>query len=119
MELVAARPVGPAKLKHKIEPFLDDGRRRIPVEGMLQHDEIMIEEKRLLMADIDGEIGIGGIEVVKSDAGQVADGVMKGTLDMRTGQAGMGKEDEDLHEISKIEDADRSGQGTRISSRRQ
>jgi hypothetical protein len=86
---------------------------------MLQHDEIMIEEKRLLMADIDGEIGIGGIEVVKRDAGQVAHGVIESTLDMRTGQAGMGKEDEDLHEASKIEDADRSGQGTRISSRRQ
>src|SRR5262245_50816712 len=34
-ELVATRPIGPPQLEDEIEPLLDDGGRRVPVEGML------------------------------------------------------------------------------------
>ena len=61
----AARAIGPAVLQHQILPFLDDGGRRVPVEGVLQHDEIMIEQPLLLARDVDVEVGILGVEIAR------------------------------------------------------
>ena len=61
-------------LKHEIEPFLDDGRGGIPVEGVLQDDEVVFKQQGLFAVDIDQEIGIGGVEVVNGDALEIPDG---------------------------------------------
>jgi hypothetical protein len=49
---------------------------------MLEHDEIMFAQQCLLAADIDGEVRIGGIEVVKCDAVQIAHRIGENAMDM-------------------------------------
>jgi hypothetical protein len=97
MEAVAARAVGPADLEDEVEPLLHDGGAGVPVEGMLEDDQIMVRKQSLLMGHIDREMRILGVEIANGDALEAADGCDHGPLDERRRQARMREEDEDFH----------------------
>ena len=62
------RTIGPVMLQDEVEPFLDDRRRGVPIEGMLENDDIVGLEEGLFVVNIDGKIGIGGVEIVDGNA---------------------------------------------------
>src|SRR5688572_25456146 len=97
MESCAFRPICPVEFQDQVQPFLDDGRHGIPVEGMLQHDKAVLKEARLFRFHVDVEIGVGVIKVVYSDPGDGADRIEQSALDDRSLKAGMSKHDENFH----------------------
>ena len=76
--------------QNHIEPFLQQGRRRIPIQGELQNDQAVVEELPLFRLHIDEEIGIGLIEVMDGDLLVNAHGVEQGRIGARTMQRRMG-----------------------------
>ena len=98
LEGVAALAVGPAVFQHQVLPFLEDGRRAVPVKGVLEDDEVVFGEQLLLALDVDEEVGIGLVQIVEGDAGQVPDFADEAHVDPAFLQGGMGEKDEDgLH----------------------
>ena len=100
MELGAARAIGPIMLKYEVEPFIDDRRCGIPVEGMLQNNEVVVQQQFLFMVHVDQEIGIGGVDVMNGDAVQIPDSAQHFRLHDGVRHFWMGKNDEDFHRLN-------------------
>ena len=89
---VQCRPVGPIRetvFQYEILPFLQDGRRRIPVEGMLENDNLMIDQPRLFKVNIDLEIRVLGVQI---DEGHTVDAgrcIRQRAIDFRAVQSRM------------------------------
>jgi hypothetical protein len=74
-------------------------RRRIgvvPEHRVLEDDHVVFGQQCLLGAGVDLEVGVGGVQVVHGDMGQVADGVHQGLVGLRLGQVGVTYDKENL-----------------------
>ena len=72
---VPRSPVGEAVFEHEVLPLLQDGGRTVPVERVLEDDEVVRGEEPLLVLHVELEIVVPLVEVVKRDAIQPAHGV--------------------------------------------
>jgi len=68
VEDVAPVTVGEAVFEHEIEPLFQEGGATIPVERMLEDDDVVGPQELLLMGDVDVKIRVGLVEIVKRDA---------------------------------------------------
>ena len=59
--------VGPAMLEDEVLPLLQQRRRAVPEEGVLENDDVVGDEQRLLARHVDVEIGICLVEVVDGE----------------------------------------------------
>ena len=60
----ALTPVGPAVLEHQVLPLLQDRRARVPVERVLEDDDVVLLEQTLLPRDVDVEVRVRLVEIV-------------------------------------------------------
>ena len=55
-------------LQHQVLPFLQDRRRRVPVQRVLKDDDIVREQSCLFAVDVDLKVRVLGIQVDQRDA---------------------------------------------------
>src|SRR5687768_5553379 len=67
-QLRAAGTVGPPVLEHEVLPLLEDRWDRVPVERVLEHDDVVLEQQLLLEPDVDSQRRIFLVEVADRDA---------------------------------------------------
>ena len=56
-------------LEHEVLPLLEQRRRAVPEERVLEDDHVVLDEQRLLARHVDVEVGIGLVEIVQGQAG--------------------------------------------------
>src|SRR5450830_27949 len=71
---------GPAALQNAVQPFLLQGRHAVPVDRMLQYDQIGLSQKRLLISDIDMKIRIVIVQIVDMYLRRRTRGIEQGTV---------------------------------------
>ena len=64
----AFAPVGPAVLQHEILPLFQQWRRAVPEERVLENDNVVGQQERLLARHVNVEGGVLLVEVVERDA---------------------------------------------------
>ena len=94
MECGATVAVGPPVLEHQILPFLEDRRRRVPIERVLKDHDLVIRQKSLFARDVDVVCRIGLIEIVDRDSIDTANGIDQHPVDPRFADRRVRKEDE-------------------------
>ena len=66
--------VGPAEREHLVDPDLQQRRHAVPVDRVLQHDQVDGLEAPLLGLDVDVEVGIQVVQRATVDEREVVDG---------------------------------------------
>lgn len=95
VEDVVPVAVGEAVFEHEIEPLFQEGGATIPVERMLEDDDVVGPQELLLMGDVDVKIGVGLVEIVKRDARHGPRGGGETNVDARFLEGGMSEKYED------------------------
>src|SRR6218665_1843093 len=65
------RTIRPVVLQYQIEPLFDDGRTTVPVEWVLQHENVMPEKQFLLSFYIYVKIRVLFVQIIKGNALQI------------------------------------------------
>lgn len=87
---------GPAEGENLVLPLLEQRGGVVPEHRVLEDDHIVVGQQRLLCGDVDPEVGVGGVEVVHGDVGQIADGVHERRVGLRPGQVGVAYDKKNL-----------------------
>ena len=61
-------------LQNQVEPFLHDGRRRVPVKRMLKNNDVVRLAEGLFSSDVDHEVGVMCVKVVQRDTIEMFNG---------------------------------------------
>ena len=88
-ERTAGRSVGEAVLEHQVEVLLHERGGAVPVERMLQDDDVVRDEPALLGGDVDLEVRVGLVQVVDRDALEIADRLEEAAVDARLLEGGV------------------------------
>ena len=81
--------IGPAEAEHQVDPLLDQRRGGIPVERMMEDDDVVGQKQALLFDHVDVEVWIDFVEIPEGDVrGQVA---KEGAVAPGLFQSGMGE----------------------------
>lgn len=101
----AAFAIGPAMLEDKVEPFFDQGWGAVPEEGVLEDDDVVVEEEFLFSVDIDHVVGVEFVKMADGDTFEGFGGGHEVTIDARAMGHRMGVEEEDSasHEVQREE----------------
>jgi len=86
----SARPVRPVVGQHFVEPQFLQRRHRIPLNRVHQHQKVRPRQPLLLGRHINGEVGVGGIQVVHIDVRHFACGSQQAAVDARVSPVWMG-----------------------------
>ena len=65
---IAGGALGPGVLENQVVPLLDDGRCRVPVERVLEDNDVVAFAKLLFVGDINEEIWVAGVKIMKRNA---------------------------------------------------
>ena len=74
---MSLRAVGIAIFQHQVHPLLHDGGAGVPVEGVLEDDEIVLCQQCLLALHVYIHVRVLLIEVVQGDPLQAVDGLQQ------------------------------------------
>jgi len=66
--------VGPAVLKHFVDPQFHQRRQAVPLDGMLKNHQIRAFNRFLFSGDVDIKIGIEVVKRAHFNIGQITDG---------------------------------------------
>ena len=94
LERFALVAIRPAMLQHQVHPLLQDRRRAVPEEGVLQDDDIVTHEQLLLALDVDVEVRISLVKIVKLHTLETSYGLHQCAVDLRFFERWMSKEDQ-------------------------
>ena len=81
MQSVATLAEGEAVLEDEILPFFQQGRSAVPVERMLEDDELVIAEGLLLGGDVDVEIEVLFVQILKCHTRQISYRIDESSID--------------------------------------
>ena len=62
-------------LQHKVLPFLQYGRCRVPIQRVLKDDDIVFKEPLLFPIDVDLKIGILSVQIDQGYAVEIDNGI--------------------------------------------
>lgn len=79
----------PAESEDLVLPLLEQRGGVVPEHRVLEDDHVVFGVQCLLGGDVDLEVGVGGVEVVHGDMGQLTDGVHERRVGLRLGQVGV------------------------------
>ena len=89
-----AFPVGEAVFEHEVLPFLEHGGRTVPVERVLENDEVVRGEELLFVLHVELKIVVPLVQVVERHPVEPAHGVRQRPLHARTVKRRVGEEDQ-------------------------
>ena len=87
---------GKTVLQYLIHPLLEDGGAGVPVEGVLEEDDIVLQQQLLLMGHVDEGVGIALAEIVHRHPLHIAQCLQQRLVGMGAVIRGVGEQNQDL-----------------------
>ncbi len=63
-QLVSSHPTGKAPAQHAVQPLFQQRRAAVGIKRMLEHNDVVLAQQRLLIRDVDKKIGVVRVEIV-------------------------------------------------------
>lgn len=102
VQFISSRAMGKAENQNVIDPFLEQGGQRVPMEGELPHDDISGDQRSLFGCHIDAVIRVEPVKTAdfESDTALIGQIGQDGAIGQRCVKIGVARQDEDFAQAS-------------------